>query len=139
MKVDLSRVNPSTLGSGVTLKATFRERRYTGSRAASIKPVSDGMFAPSPLLMMSSLYSREAITQSRWSRAGKLQRKTPVRIENYVYYRGLSLTRSVVTNLLRQGGKATFDLSNGERAYSVCFKMQRIRQRVNGYPGDDGF
>ncbi len=140
MKVDLSAVDPASVQGGIQVRGAFRERNYTGSKAASIKPRSDGMFAPAPLLLMSSVYSYgsgERIVFSRWKN-NKPKRAIPVRIENYVYYRGLALTRSVATSFLNGKGKATFEITNGERAYSVCFDMRRARQSRNGYPiGDD--
>lgn len=138
MKVDLSAVDPATLQGGVELRGSFKERNYNGSRAASIKPRSDGRFAPAPLLLMSSVSSYgERLSVMRWKN-NRPRKATPVRIEDYVYYRGLVLTRSVVTSLLNGKGKATFELTNGDRAYAVCFSMRRERQNRNGYPGGDG-
>jgi hypothetical protein len=135
MKVDLSAVNPALLQNGATIGAVFSEVTYRGSKAASIKPVSDGMFAPNPLLLMSSIspYS-EGIFQTKWKANGSISLMRTVPIVAYAGYRNLTLTRSVVTSLLAEGGKATFDITDGRTAYSVCFAMKRTRQSKNGYP-----
>jgi hypothetical protein len=134
MKVDLSGVDPVLLQNGTSLGASFSEVAYRGGKAASIKPFSDGMFAPNALLLMSSIrYGSEGIFQTKWKN-GALGTNRVVPIVAYAGYRNLTLTRSVVTSLLSEGGKATFDITDGNTAYSVCFKMQRTRQSKNGYP-----
>ena len=135
MKVDISAVDAALLQTGATIGASFREVQYRGGRAASIKPRSDGMFAPNPLLLMTSIrHGSEGIFQTRWQANGRLLTMRPVLIAAYAGYRNLTLTRSVVTDLLAEGGKANFDITDGQTAYSVCFNMSRVRQVRNGYP-----
>jgi len=135
MKVDLSAVDSALIQNGTTIGASFREVHYRGGKAASTKPRSDGMFAPNPLLLMTSIRSgSEMIFQTRWQANGRLLTIRPVPIVAYASYRNLSLTRSVVTDLLSEGGKANFDITDGQTAYSVCFNMSRVRQVRNGYP-----
>jgi len=139
MKVDLSAVDSALIQNGTTIGASFREVHYRGGKAASTKPRSDGMFAPNPLLLMTSIRSgSEMIFQTRWQANGRLLTIRPVSILAYAPNRNLTLTRSVVTDLLAEGGKATFDLTDGQTAYSGCFTMSRVRQVQNGYPNSAG-
>jgi hypothetical protein len=139
LAVNLTEIDPAALQAGTEIRVTFRERKYTGTKASTIKPVSEGRFAPHPLLLMSSVSAyRERVLVTRW----KNDRPRPsveLPIEDYVYYRGLVLTRSVVSSLLNGNGKATFEIVGGDRGYGVCFQMRRARQSRNGYPiGSDG-
>lgn len=139
LAVNLTDIDPAAVQAGAEIRATFRERNYTGTKASTIKPVSEGRFAPHPLLLMSSVSAfGERVLVTRW----KNNRPRPsieLPVEDYVYYRGLVLTRSVVSSLLNGKGKATFEIMGGGRGYGVCFQMRRARQSRNGYPiGSDG-
>jgi hypothetical protein len=135
MKVDLSKVASSQLSQGSSLGVSFREIPFRGSKASSIKPSADGMYRGQPLLLMSTIAPRsEGIFQTRWTKNGVLARNISLPIFKYAPYRHLSLACSLVGELLAEGGVATFDLTDGKTAYSVCFKMRRERQVKNGYP-----
>ena len=137
IRVDLTQIDPAFFQSGFQVNASLVVTPYRGDTASSIKPVSDGRFAPQPLLLMSSVgglyYGGEWANVVKWNKkgGGKLIKKLPV--EDYAYYKGMILTRILVGSVLT-GGKATFELTNGYSVYSVCFKLVRSRQKVGGYP-----
>jgi hypothetical protein len=58
-------------------------------------------------------------------------------IVKYVGYKGYGLSLARIKGLLN-GGKATFELSNGGDIYGVCFSLARKRQVRNGYPMSGG-
>ena len=134
VSVDLSKVKRSRFKNGVTVNAAALERTYTGSRAASIKPVSDGKYAPRPLLIMArAAPGREAVRVVRWKQ-GKPRIERTYNDLDSASYRGLSLMRVPVD---LPGGWASVDLLDDEsftQGYGVCLEMIRRRQRVNGYP-----
>jgi hypothetical protein len=101
-------------------------------KAASVKPVSDGKFAPAPLLLMESLgLCDQSLNKVTWQRGAPTV--TPLSIEDVISYRGLVLNRSNISSALG-GGRGVFDLDDGRSAYGVCMAFTRTRQRVNGYP-----
>lgn len=132
--VDLSRVNRSRLTNGLAINIAALERTYTGSRAASIKPVSDGKYAPRPLLIMArAAPGREAVRVVRWKQGKPRIERIYDRLDS-AFYRGFSLLRVPVE---LPGGFASVDVvddDNYTKAYGVCLEMVRRRQRVNGYP-----
>ena len=135
--LNLTGIDQNLFTNGFQIKVNLYEQPWTGKRAATIKPVSDGKYAPAPLILMSSVGGwggNEQIKVFRWS-GGKSSLIAPIRVEDYVGYFGLRLARGKVAPALR-GGKGTFEISNGNYAYSVCFRLVRTRQKVNGYPGN---
>lgn len=134
--LDFSQVNEEVRTSGFSLQVQFLEVPWRGSRAASIKPSSDGRFSPEPLLLMSSIAAasgnRDEIVLRRWSRS-KIRSNSRIAIRDYVLYRDLFLSRSTIGAAL-SGGRGSFDMDNGVFTYSVCFDLARIRQTTNGYP-----
>lgn len=136
INVDLSAVNPDSLRAGSQLIVSARQLPYRGSTATLLKPVSEGRFSPSPIVLMASVGSYgahdEKMTLWRWKRNRMAQFKK-LRKGGYVYYRGDSYVNSVVSNAL-VGGKGTFVLSNGTSAYSVCLNLVKRRQTLNRFP-----
>lgn len=135
MTIDLSTVDHSQYQNNIEIRIRAGAKAYSGKKAATIKPVSDGKFAPHPLLLMSSVGGwggKEKINLTRWSK-GKPGKLTPIDIEDHVSYHSLYLTRSVISKYLR-GGRGVFTITNGNEAYSICFSLVRSRQRINGYP-----
>ncbi len=135
IEFDLNAVAQASLDKGVSLLASVDEYEYNGSKAASIKPISDGKFAPRPLILMSSVggyYTNEQISLVRWGR-GKIKSRKILKFAKSLYYKNLFLSSALVDGVLT-GGKGTFEITNGVDIYSVCMKLQRTRQRVNGYP-----
>jgi len=135
MTIDLSAVDHTQYQNDIEIRIRAAAKGYSGKKAATIKPVSDGMFAPHPLLLMSSVGGwggKEKINLTRWSK-GKPGKLTSIEIKDHVSYHSLYLTRSVIGAQLR-GGRGVFTISNGSEAYSVCFSLVRSRQRINGYP-----
>lgn len=112
-----------------------RLSKHTDGREASIKPVSEGRFAPKPLILMSWLGTTcgNEITAVKWknNKPGQVQ---SLPIYSFLSYRNLILALATADKALK-GGKGTFELHDGRSAYGVCLDMARRRQRVNGYPG----
>jgi hypothetical protein len=134
-EVDLTGVDRTTYGESFNIKVKISANGYNGNMAASIKPISDGKYAPQPLLLMSSLGGfnpqGQWVDVVRWSKKGPKTLKR-LEVKDYAFWRGLSLIRVPIGSVLN-GGRATFEYTNGSRAYSVCFKLTRTRQKRNGY------
>lgn len=134
LELRFDQVDAATLAAGFQMEVGTQVGTYRGSRIASIKPVSDGKYAPRPLLLIHTISGgSDLVTLSSWARS-KLRSSRPLKVEDLVYWRGFVLNRIVAANILR-GGKATVDVFNGAAAYSACITLRRTRQRVNGYPG----
>jgi len=135
--IDLRGVAASAFESGFSISASVNLQRYRGRKAATIKPESEGKFAPRPLLLMHTLGSYsyfgggESIDLVRWRR-GRISSVKSIRIEDYVYYNGMILTRSVIDRELT-GGKGSFVISNGTSAYGLCLRLQRRRSYAGSY------
>lgn len=132
--LDFSGVDITKFPQGITVRFHGLENVYKGKRAASVKPVSDGRFAPAPLLLMTSVSYDEDVEIMKWTK-GKPKQVATVDIEDRVYYRGFVLSRSVASSIL-SGGKASVDKVSDYQSYGACLSMTRTRQRVNGYPGE---
>lgn len=130
--VNLSEV-PAELRDGAIISVQANEYQFTGDKAATIKPVSDGRFAPQPLILMSFLgtFCGQRINLVKWS-GDRPKIAAQIKVEDLVPYNGRILTRSPVGKYLK-GGKATFELQNVRSSYGVCFRLERKRQKVNGY------
>lgn len=136
VEVDLNGVSETVAQQvGNSLKVKFYAQEYKGCKAASIKPTSDGRFAPQPLLLMCTIGGSEEIILNKW-KGNSPGKGTKVGVADYIYYRGNAFTRSPIGKILR-GGKATFTVKNSNRSYGVCFRLARQRQKVNGYQGGD--
>ena len=138
--IDLSGVDRNAPGGQgtVTAKITAGEASLA---AASIKPVSDGKFAPKPLILIESTGysyysgSSETLQLMRWAK-GRPGKASVLKIEDRIFHQGQSLIRSVAQGVL-SGGKGTFEVTNGEKAGVACLNLVRSRQRVNGYKGGE--
>ena len=130
--IDVSKISEKERQSGYTIEVSARRIVHAGSRASTLKPVSEGKFAPRALFLLSATgaYGQEQLNIVRWSRGLPSVRRA--KVEDYVYYRGLTLARSVAEPFLR-GGKATVEIQSRAGLYSVCFSLTKSRQRVNGY------
>ena len=133
---DLTAVDPALYTNNIRLVVAIRARKFEGSKASTIKPVSEGQYAPRPLVMMSTVGgfyggSGEKILVKKWAR-NKVRSNKGLKVVKYVYYRGLMLSTALVQPVLT-GGKGTFELTSGTNVYSVCFNLTRTRQRANGY------
>lgn len=131
---DFRKVNRSVLKNGIAVKVAAREIAFGGSRAASIKPVSDGKYAPRPLLLMARTGSfNEVARVVRWRNGKPRVEKVYEKLDS-ASYQGLSLIRVPVE---LPGGFASvelLDMKGFSRGYGVCLEMTRRRQYVNGYP-----
>ncbi len=130
--IDLSHVSKVDYPI-VQISLQANEYQFSGDKAASIKPKSDGKYAPEPILLMSFLGSfcgqNHAVT--RWQMS-KPRSTTALKVGDLVPYKGRILTRTPIGRVLK-GGKASFDLYSAQAAYGVCFNLVPKRQRVNGY------
>lgn len=131
-KVDLSKVEASFPASvNVSLSASLK--KFLGSKAATIKPKSDGRYAPEPILLMNYLGTMcgQSLSLAKW-RGNQLRRVVPLRLGDLIFYKNWILTRSPIGRVLT-GGKGTFELYTHHSGYGVCFDLVRRRQRANGY------
>lgn len=135
--VKLNKVAAADLAQGFTVKAAVQESVYNGGRAASLKPVSDGKFAPRPLLLMESLGGGQWVNLVQWVGGSPRIVVKVAASTSIVYYRGYVLVRVVADKLLAggRGEKINYELTNGNSIYNVCGRRARVRWRINGYPG----
>ncbi len=129
----LDQIPAQYFSDGFTLKVAVKEFPYTGSDVASIKPISEGKYRGEPILLMGSIqYGNEYVNLIR--RTGqRVRSRQRLPVVKYVYHRGHSLSLARLRGVLN-GGKATFELSNGGYIYGVCFSLVRRRQTANNYP-----
>jgi hypothetical protein len=138
--IDLEGINRSTAGTPFTVAAQITEGE-SELLAASIKPFSDGKFAPKPLVLIESVgfsyyaSSGQSLRLVRWAR-GRPGKPRVIKIENSLFHQGQVLLRAVAEGLLT-GGRGSFEVINGERAGGACLNLVRARQCVNGYKGGD--
>lgn len=115
-----------------TARVTLSEQTYSGYRGTSLKPESEGRFAPQPILLMSSLTSCfQELSFVSWKQGRPTVKK--LQLEDTITYRGASYDRVPIGNLLK-GGRGVFDIENGQSSYGVCLALSATRQVVNGYP-----
>lgn len=129
----LDQIPAQYFSDGFKLRVAVKEYRYGGSEVASIKPVSEGKYRGEPILLMGSIqFGNEYVNLIR--RAGqRVRSRQRLPVVKYVYHRGHSLSLARLRGVLN-GGKATFELSNGGYIYGVCFSLVRRRQTANNYP-----
>ena len=132
--LNVADVDPARIAGGYTIRIALKEYPFTGDRASSIKPSSDGKYKGEPIVLMSSVehYGREFINVVKW-KGGKIASSRRIPVVKYVQYKDKSLSLGRINGLL-SGGKATFELSNGGYIYGTCFTLTRRRQTANGYP-----
>jgi hypothetical protein len=127
---------PQKLPSSGYLRIRISETKHYGGKEATIKPISDGKFAPQPLLLMNYLgFCGQNIKITKWS-GGKPISSADAKVFDLIHYRDLILTRTPISSYL-VGGEATVQLFDQNSGYGACFTLERKRQRVNGYPGDE--
>ena len=112
--------------------ATLLEQPYNFIKMALLKPSSDGKFFGKPIVLMytTGASPSETISIYRWKSQipallGRIKTKRSDNVGSYV--------RAAVGPYLK-GGKGTFELRGKYTMYSVCFKLTRTRQEVNGFP-----
>jgi hypothetical protein len=127
------QVPAENLSNGFTIRVGVKEFPYSGSQVASIKPVAEGRYRGEPILLMAAIqYGAEYVNIIK--RNGiRVRSRKKLPVVKSVYYRGYALSLARLSGVLN-GGKATFEISNGRYIYGVCFSLNRRRQRVNGYP-----
>lgn len=138
--IDLSGIDRNAPGGQGSITASITAGE-NGLSAASIKPISDGKFAPRPLVLIESngynyyAGSQEQLRVINWSK-GRPGKARSLKIEDRIYHQGQSLARSVAQGILT-GGRGTFEISNGQKVGVACMSLVRSRQRVNGYKGGE--
>lgn len=136
LDINIAKINPALYPEGAEFIVTASNIVYRGSKAASIKPKSDGKYAPQPVGVFAAIggymFGREEVQISKWNKSGR-KAVGVARVADYTYAYGRLLGRTPLGKLLRGGGYATFDVSNGQNAYSVCFRLVARRQVANGY------
>lgn len=131
--LDLSKVDRSYFDRGFSLTLAINEVKFGGTTWASIKPKSDGKYKNEPILLMGIVgYGNERVNKQTW-RGGKIVSTTQLPVVKYVSWHGKGLSLTRVKDVL-QGGKHTWELTDGKQVYGVCLKAIRVRQKVNGYP-----
>jgi len=131
-EIDLTKVEaPTQTTADVAISANAF--KFSGSKAATIKPESDGRYAPQPILLMAYLDTMcgQNLSLVRW-KGNSIQKITPLKLGDLVFYRNWILTRSPIGRALT-GGKGTFELSTSHAAYGVCFALAKRRQWANGF------
>lgn len=124
-----------TISSSGRPSLSVRSQDWHGGMQASIKPTSEGRFAPQPLILMNWLQSRcgQLINAVKWQ-DGRPSKVEYVPVGDFIPYRDMRLARSPIGHLLN-GGKGTFELiSPLKGGYGVCFDFEKKRQVRNGYP-----
>ena len=133
IEVDFKKVDPASAPDGVMVFSSVMESRYQGSRSASLKPKSDGRYAPKPIVLMD--YMRKMcgnrVVISKW-KDGKPKKLADHASYGFIRRNGSLFTRTLVDGGLK-GGKGVFDLYDGSNAYGVCFELVAKRQNKNGY------
>lgn len=132
--VDLSGVAPALYAKTFSVRIGLKEYPFEGDMASSIKPSSDGKYRGEPILLMSSIahYGKEYINIVSW-KGGRIASSKRIPVVKYVDYKDKALSLARIKGFLN-GGKATFEISDGGYVYGVCFSAVRKRQTANGYP-----
>ena len=133
--LDLSKIDAAERAAGFTLSVTINEKAFIGNAPATLKPVSDGKYAPNPLLLTALISSNDNHWYVKYSNGSvkrqlSLNKKSLVKIAPYNgYIFGASLPGSELT-----GGKMSVFTVDSQQGEYHCFKAQRVRQFLNGYP-----
>lgn len=134
IKLDLTGIDPALYDKVFSIVLSVKQSKYQGKPVASIKPSSDGKFHGEPILLMNTVgYGDEYVNKVTWKN-GQIVATKRLPVAKYVGYMGYGLSLIRIKKVL-QGGKHTWELSNGGDVYGVCLQASRKRQRVNGYPG----
>jgi len=134
--ISLSGVSESDRRNGFKLKLSTLPIKYVGSKAASLKPIAEKKYFPKALFLVHSagfgggLSSPERMNLVKFSK-GKVS-LSKIKIEDYVLYRGNNLARAVAERYL-SGGNGVVEMQTDYSTYSVCFKLIKRRQKMNGY------
>lgn len=136
VKLDLSKVDPALYDLTFKVRLSLKEFKYGGSRVASIKPSSDGKYKGEPILLMATVGYPEYVNIVSWKNK-KISKTKKIPVVKYVSYKGYGLSLARLVGSLN-GGRATFELTNGGDIYGVCFTAARRRQSANGYPAPNG-
>jgi hypothetical protein len=134
IKLDLTGIDTALYDKVFSIVISVKQSKFQGKPVASIKPSSDGKYRGEPILLMNTVgYGNEYVNKVTWKN-GQIVATKRLPVAKYVGYMGYGLSLIRIKGVL-QGGKHTWELSNGGDVYGVCLQATRKRQRVNGYPG----
>lgn len=134
VKLDLTGIDPALYDKVFSIVIAVKQSKFQGKPVASIKPSSDGQYHGEPILLMNTVgFGNEYVNKVTWKNDQIVAIKR-IPVAKYVGYMGYGLSLIRIKGAL-QGGKHTWELSNGGDVYGVCLEAARKRQRVNGYPG----
>ena len=139
--LDLSGINPAVKNTGYSIAASVATIDHKGSRAASIKPKSDGKYAGKPIVLMAALSAfgssgGQSIRAQTFNALGIPRTYFTTRQIDFIFYNGV-FARAPISGALR-GGRVNFEYISGDSIYSVCFSGSATRQNINGYKGPAG-
>lgn len=138
IKIELSfkDVPEEVKAEGATLRVSLGTNHHGEGQESSIKPESEGRYAPRPIILMNYLDSvcGHRIDTVKWKKKNKVQWRKDLEVYSLLAYQDMVLSLALVDSVLPDSGKATFELYNGTSAYSVCFELKQKRQTANGYP-----
>jgi hypothetical protein len=118
--------------SSSPIAVNLTEEINTGSQAASIKPLSEGRFAPNPLLLMEMLRAcGQKVHEATWRRERPVV--SELKAEDLITFHNRSFVRVNMGGRM-SGGAATYVLSTPDTAYGVCFQRNAVRQYAGDYP-----
>lgn len=144
IEADLSKVPESAFDEGIAVGISLTFKNFDGTQAATMKPASDGKWAPRPILLISQINHGfpEQVRLVYWKGAKIRNQKTltvgePKFISSMGRYYYMHLR--VMSGFL-SGGQAPIEVvaPSGALAYSHCFTLRATRQNRGGYtrPGD---
>jgi len=126
--------------SGLPIKLSYKSVNYEGKQYASLKPVSEGMWAPAPLLLYAimgyGIGSDVSYLQvSKWNATGITKKINIKGGRPGIVYRGFFLTAYKAAPAISLGGDITVDqrIDGSMQAFGHCFKASRTRQNKGGY------
>lgn len=136
LTVKLDKVSAAALAQGFNVQARLQEVEYSGPRVGSLKPISDGKYAPHPLLLMQSLGGGQWINLVKWAGGRPKILMKVAATPSLAFHRGYVLIRILADKLIAggRGELINFELTNGRSVYNICGKRAKVRWRVNGYP-----
>jgi hypothetical protein len=119
-------------GASAPIAINLAEETYSGNQGASIKPESEGRFAPNPLLLMEMIRAcGQKVHEATWRRERPLV--SELKAEDLITFHNRSFVRVDMGGRM-SGGEASYVLSTPDTAYGVCFQRNAVRQYASDYP-----
>lgn len=133
--IDLSKVSASDMATGFTLSISMDESIWAGKDAASIKPKSDGRYAPQPGLMADTIDTKAQLLVARFKSGRIATTKSIVSLPNKktLAWQGHILNFYLIGPQLTGGKASIYTSSSNDLSAPGCFTMVRKRQSTPGY------